>query len=395
MGDRVRVSLDATAIPARPVGAGRYVLDLATALTRRDDVDLALVARRGDGARWRAVGKVDVVERAPSFRAVRLAWEQVALPRVLRDLAADVHHGPHYTMPERAQVPKVVTVHDLTFFDHPEWHERTKAPFFRRAIRVAAGKADALVCVSAVTADRLRARLDPKVPVHVIPHGVDHTRFRPAGDGDDPDVLGHSRGNSRRISSAISSRPRVRPPYVAFLGTLEPRKDVPTLVAAFDRMAARQPELSLAIAGLDGWGAKQVNEAVARATHRERIHRLGYVADEAVPPLLRGAAAVAYPSLDEGFGLPALEALACGAPLVTTKGTAMAEVTGDAALLIPPGDTDALTQALEALVAGGPDVDRLRRRGPEVAAPYTWDASAAAHAEVYRSTATRWRSQDG
>ena len=82
-------------------------------------------------------------------KPVRLVWEQLDLPRVVRELAVDVHHAPHYTMPERARVPKVVTVHDMTFFDHPEWHERTKAPFFRRAIRVAAERAQALVCVSA------------------------------------------------------------------------------------------------------------------------------------------------------------------------------------------------------------------------------------------------------
>jgi len=150
-------------------------------------------------------------------------------------------------------------------------------------------------------------------------------------------------------------------------------------------MAASDPELSLVIAGLDGWGTKEVNDAISRAAHGDRIRRVGYVPDDAVPALLRQAAAVAYPSLDEGFGLPALEALACGAPLVTTKGTAMAEVTGDAALLIPPGDAAALAQALDALVKGGPDIDRLRQTGPEVASHYTWEASAEAHAEVYRS----------
>ena len=107
--------------------------------------------------------------------------------------------------------------------------------------------------------------------------------------------------------------------------------------------------------------------------------------EQTVPALLRHAAAVAYPSLDEGFGLPALEALACGAPLVTTEGTAMAEVTGDAALLVSPGNADAVAQALEALVAGGAEVDRLRKLGPDVASTYTWERSAAAHAGVYRS----------
>src|SRR5205814_3342917 len=132
--------------------------------------------------------------------------------------------------------------------------------------------AGALVCVSAAPADRFQARLRPSAPVHVIPHGVDHTRFRPDGGGGDLTVL----------------QPLgVRPPYVAALGTLEPRKDVPTLVAAFDRMAANQKDLNLVIAGLDGWAAKEVNDAVARATHRDRIRRLGYVPDDAVPALLR------------------------------------------------------------------------------------------------------------
>jgi len=372
----VRVSLDATAIPDRPVGAGRYVLELATALARRDDVDLVVESRRGDSARWRASGAADVADRAPSARPVRLLWEQVALPRLVGDLRVDVHHAPHYTMPQRAKVPKVVTIHDMTFFDHPEWHERAKVPFFRHAIRVAARRADALVCVSAVTADRLHAHLRPHGPVHVIPHGVDHNRFRP--DVYDSDA-------------AALAAAGARPPYVFFIGTIEPRKDVPTLVAAFDRIAASQPDLSLVIAGLDGWGAQEVNTAIGAASSAARIHRVGYVADEAVPALLRNAAAVAYPSLDEGFGLPALEALSCGAPLVTTRATAMAEVTGDGALLVPPGDVHALAGALAALVDGGPEVERLRRRGPEVAAAYTWDASAAAHAEVYLSLAERRR----
>lgn len=376
-GARVAVALDATAVPDRPAGAGRYVLDLAAALARRDDVALNIVSRSGDDGRWRSRSPGAVVHgRAPAQRPLRLVWEQLRLPEVLARLSVDVHHGPHYTMPERATLPRVVTVHDLSLVEHPGWHQPAKVMFFRRAIRIAAEGADAIVAVSAATAERLQALFSPRGPVHVIPHGVDHSRFHPL-DPDDADGGVLDRAALRRMGATQ--------PYVAFVGTLEPRKDVPTLVRAFDRLAAAVPGLTLVLAGGRGWGTRAVEGAVKAAIHGRRVRLAGYVSEEQKAALLRGAAAVAYPSLEEGFGLPALEALACGAPLVTTRGSAMEEVTGDAALLIPPGDPDALAQALEAAVSGGPEGERRRVEGLRTAARYTWEASAAAHAEVYRS----------
>lgn len=371
-GPTVKVALDASAVPDPPGGAGRYVLALATALGRRADVEVTVVARRGDGARWPA----PVADRAPGLRPVRLGWEQVGLPQVVRRLGVDVHHGPHYTMPLALGLPAVVTVHDLTFFTHPEWHQRSKVAFFRAAVRTSARRASALVAVSAATAGLLEELVGPRAPVHVIPHGVDHALFRPAGGDGGPDG-----------DDAALARCGARPPYVAFLGTLEPRKDVPTLVRAFDHLARAHPDLTLVLAGARGWGVEAVERAVAAAAHGDRVRLLGYVADDDMPALLRGAAAVAYPSLEEGFGLPVLEALACGAPVVTTSGTVMEEVAGGAALLAPPGDADGLAAALEAAVAAGPGAGERRRRGLEVAARHTWEASAAAHVEVYRAVA--------
>lgn len=205
----------------------------------------------------------------------------------------------------------------------------------------------------------------------VIPNGVDLDRFRPSG-GDDAETL-------RTLG--------VRQPYVAFVGTLEPRKDVPTLVRAFDRVAASHPDLSLVLAGAPGWGTKAVDQAVAEAQHGSRVVRLGYLDHEAVPMLLRQAAAVAYPSLSEGFGLPALEALACGAPLVTTMGSAMEEVAAGAALLVEPGDADGLAGALDMLARGDAGLAARRQSGLSVASRHTWTASADAHMDVYRSIA--------
>ena len=371
----IRVSLDVSAVPPQPVGAGRYTIDLARALARRDDVSLLCWARRDDGRRWLELAAPHDGHRVravvPVHRPARLAWEQLRLPALLGAGGADVHHGPHYTMPERARLPLVVTVHDMTFFDHPEWHERAKVPVFRRAIRRAAASADALVCVSGRTAELLRARVSPRGRVFVVPHGVDHARFgpdepRPGADGEVLDGLA------------------MRRPYVLFLGTLEPRKAVPVLVDAFSRLAAGRPELQLVLAGRPGWGEEEVELAIRASAAATQVLRPGYVPDEAVPALLRNAAVVAYPAWEEGFGLPALEALACGAPLVTSAGTAMAEVAGDAALLVPPGDADALAGALGAALEGGPDVAARRRRGLEVAAGYSWERCAEGHVEAYR-----------
>jgi glycosyltransferase involved in cell wall biosynthesis len=350
----VRVAFDVSAVPDRPAGAGRYAVEVVRAVARRDDVDLLLVARRGDDERWPE--GAEVLPVVPNPRPARLLWEQLQGPRLAR--RADLWHGPHYTMPLRSTRPSVVTIHDLTFFDHPELHERAKVRWFRRMIRSAVRRADVLVCVSDQTRRRLEDLLAPSQPVVVAPHAVDHERFRPDGP--------------------FADLPR---PYVAFVGTVEPRKEVATLaraVASLDR-----PDLSLVVAGRPGWGDAEAAAAEAAAPLGDRYVRLGYVDDDEVPAILRGAAAVAYPARQEGFGIPALEALACGAPLVTTTGTPMEEVVGDAALLVPPGDAGALAAALARILDDPAEATRLRDLGPAVAAAHTWEASAERHVEAW------------
>jgi glycosyltransferase involved in cell wall biosynthesis len=376
-GPPIALSLDVSAVPIRPGGAGYYTIELARTLCGSAEVSLTLVSRRGDEARWRelAQGRATVVGAVPVARPGRLVFEQTRFPRLLDALGVDLHHAPHYTMPERTAKPCVVTIHDCTFFDHPEWHVRSKALLFRRAIRRAARQAGALVCVSEVTASRLRACCDVRVPIVVAPHGVDHQRFTPEEPGPGADAA----------ALAGIDVPADRP-LVVFVGTLEPRKGVAPLVAAFDRVAGAHPDALLVLGGQMGWGLAETERALAAARHGDRIRRTGYLSDEAVPALLRRATVVAYPALEEGFGLPALEALACGAPLLTTEGTAMAEMAQGAARLVAPGDELMLAEALdEALHEGsaGLGATHRRRLGLEVAAQRTWTASAERHLEAY------------
>ncbi len=356
------------------MGAGVYTVALASGLAAHRAVDLHLLTRTHDENRWNALAPGAAVHAAvPNRRPSRLAWEQTRAAQLAARVQPDVWHGPHYTMPARARVPCVVTIHDLTFFDHPEWHERSKVFFFKHMIRASARHAAVLVCVSEYTANRLRALVAPRGDVVVVHHGVDHDRFVAAADP---------------VADRAALAPHgVEPPFVAFASTIEPRKNVPTLVDAFARVAADRPELRLVLAGSDGWGARDARDAISASGVATRIIRPGYLDNSTLPALFRQAAVVAYPSFEEGFGLPALEGLACGAPVVTTAGSALGEVVGDAALLAPPGDPVALAGAIASVLDDPAVAARLRAAGPRRAAEFTWARCVEQHVAAYERAA--------
>jgi glycosyltransferase involved in cell wall biosynthesis len=352
-------------MPQKLAGAGRYVAELAQRLP--NEVDLTLVTRRNDASRWRDMSTATVTSPVPNGRVARLAYEAVALGRSSAATTTDVWHAPHYTMPGTGDATTVVTIHDLTFFTNPEWHEPSKVAFFKRAIRHACARANALVCVSEFTKMELLSHVPTSTPIVVAPHGVDFVRFNPQGVGDD---------------ALLASLPSA--PFVLFVGTFEPRKGIDVLLAAFAQCAATNAELELWLVGQPGWGMDEVERQIEQHPLRSRIRRLGFVADAVLPALYRRARVVVYPSRGEGFGLPVLEAMACGAPVVTSAETVMAEVAGAAARLVPAGDASAVAEAMDALVLlNDEERQRWAARAVAQAQLFTWDRSISRHLEAY------------
>lgn len=366
----MKLALDVSAVPEHVAGAGRYIVELARRLPE-SDVETTLVTRRSDASRW---GKwsptAEVVPIVPDDRARRLAFEAWRLGTSAPARAADVWHAPHYTMPRRGPTPTVVTIHDLTFFTNPEWHERSKVAFFRRSIHYSAVHADALICVSEFTARQISEFIPDHVPMIVAPLGVDLDRFTVDASHDSELLRDHGLNPNRR--------------FIFFVGTFEPRKGLDVLLEAFAEIARDDDSVELWLAGQIGWGLKDFDVLLAGHSARTRIRRLGFVDEAVLPALLRRASAVAYPSRGEGFGLPVLEAMACGAMVVTTAGTVMEEVADGAAILVPAGDSTELAQGLVKVLASSSDERRDWSVGARARAEqFTWDNTLARHLEAY------------
>ncbi len=366
-----RVLVDATAVPADRGGVGRYVDGLVSALAAAG-ADLAISCQRSDAERYGRMAPQAAVVAGPAaiaHRPARLAWEQTGLPLVAQQVGAEVVHSPHYTMPLRAGRPVVVTIHDATFFTEPDMHSSVKGTFFRSATRTALRRSTRCVVPSKATRDEVIRLLDADATlIDVAYHGVDQQTFHvPALE------------EQQRVQARLGLAGQ---PFIAFLGTLEPRKNVPGLIRGWVKACADRADApALVLAGGNGWD-DTIDAAVSEVPAHLRVLRPGYLRFSDLPGFLGGATIVAYPSHGEGFGLPVLEAMACGAPVLTTPRLSLPEVGGDAVAYTEP-DPDAIAAALTSLLDDPARRAQLAQAGHQRSLEFTWAASAEAHLACY------------
>lgn len=303
----------------------------------------------------------------------RILWEQAALPGLMRQRRLDLLHGAVNVTPLLSLCPTVVTIHDLSFMRYPQAFPAPQRRYLHSMVGRSARHARQVIAVSQATRDDVVALFGvPPQRITVVYNGVDDA-FAPAPP-EEVEAFRRERGLPQR--------------FVLHLGTLEPRKNLARLVEAFAQARQQLPEaddLKLVLAGGKGWGYDDIFAVVERLGLQEQVLFPGYVADADLPWFYRAATVFAYPSLLEGFGLPVLEAMACGTPVITSAVSSLPEVAGDAALLIDPASVDALADGLVQTLSDVALAGEMRRKGLQQASRFSWQRTAAATAAVYRA----------
>ena len=366
------IGIDAsrTAVP-RPTGTERYAIQITRALITAAPHDRfvlyfnrppkqALFPRDGRVS-WRVM---------PSMRL----WTHFRLSLEMLHRPPDVLFVPAHSLPLYHPPTSVVTVHDLGYLAFPQEHTHGARVARDLANRWSTWRARRTIAVSRATADDLlRHYAVPSSRIAVVYHGHD-----PAFQADH---------DSERLAQ-VRARYRLEGTYFLFVGTLQPRTNYERLLAAFDRLAAgRTPPHTLALAGMPGWQASRLKRALGKVRRPDRVRLLGYVDDDDLPALIGGAQALTLPSLYEGFGLPALEAMASGTPVLASNTSSLPEVVGDAGLLVDPLSVDSIAEGMRRLASDGALREQLRQRGLARARDFTWERAANETLAVLREAA--------
>jgi glycosyltransferase involved in cell wall biosynthesis len=366
-----RVGIDARTLAAPKTGDRTYCLNLTRGLARVDTRNDYLLYTEHETP----LADLDAGNFHQRVLPARPAWSwtPVTLPAGLRRDGCDLVHV-QYIVPPRCPVPLITTVHDISFRRHPRWFPVKHAALLNLLIPLAILLARRVITGSEHTKREM-----------VELYGTDPEKIAVTPYAADPIYRPMPREQARE---AVRERFNLRQPYILSVGVLQPRKNLPRLVQAYARIAREVPQ-QLVLVGKEGWAFETLRRRVAGSGVSSRIRFTGYVADADLPPLYAAADLFVYPSLYEGFGLPPLEAMACGTPVVTSDTTSIPEVVGDAAVRVDPLNVDGLAGAMVEVLTSPEQRGGLIERGLQRAAQFTWEATARATLGVYEEVLGR------
>lgn len=374
----MRILIDSTQIPVERTGVGVYADQLipriASIVPAGDQLFLLLQSDdkylRNLSALHDNVKPLVIPSSIFRNRLALAVYEQCILPWVLLTHRIDVVHSLHYTFPLLCPAKRVVTLHDMTYFLWPKMHTRGRRAVMSGFVKLAMRHAEGVLFVSESTRRDAEYLFGPGTNVRAVtPLGVDNAAFA----GAEPDAIG---GTLLRLG--------IERPYILFLGTLEPRKNIVRLIEAFNVLGPEFSSYRLIIAGKPGWHYEGILEAMENSANKSRILRLGYVSAKDKAPLIAGCDALVYPSLYEGFGLPVLEGMAAGAPVITSNASSLPEVAGDAAVIVDPSSTEQIAAAMRSLLSDQTLRTKLRMAGRQQAAKFSWERTASLTYAAYQ-----------
>ncbi len=367
----MRIGIDARLVYYHQAGIGQYILRLSQALAQIDREDqFTIFKSRKD--------KTHIVDQA-NFKNEQLwtpshhRFERLAMSLELTPFSLDVLHSPDFIPPSRTRCPSVITMHDLAFLLYPRFLTRESARYYGQ-VDLAARQADHIIAVSESTKrDTVRFLGVPEDKITVI-YEAAHPLFTPV--------------TNNETLSRVRERYQLPQDFILFVSTVEPRKNLPTLLRAFRRLRDNyKSEAVLAVAGNRGWLFEEVDQVVSELNLGDAVRFLGGVPNEELVYLYNAAKLFVLPSFYEGFGLPPLEAMACGTPVIVSNVSSLPEVVGDAGILISPEDIEGLTVAMWRVLTDEKMRRELREKGLKRARVFSWERAARETLAVYRQVA--------